>query len=305
MKCRMSRLGLIGALGAAVLFAPAARAEDEAEAPARPRKITRTREDEQRPRRPAGRRQGAPRAAPARERRPRPTVIRFEHISAASYVHTLKQLGRNPHIAQALRELPLALNEEANAVVVIAPDEVTQMLTAIARGLDRPSEYRQRRQAERRGRWARRGAMPPPAAPRPMRRREGKPPASLGRLLSRDAVARLRLTPEQVEKIEAVLARARAAAPEARERTRRPQRDGAPPGKARREMAERHKRIEARLDDVRRRVHKEVFSILTPEQREMAERLLDRGHADRPQPPPRPAPMRGPADRRREPEPRE
>ncbi|MBI5723412.1 MAG: hypothetical protein HZA50_05600, partial [Planctomycetes bacterium] len=76
-----------------------------------------------------------------RQDRPAPVVIRFNHISAGSFVKTLDQLARNPKVAEALKEMPWALNEEANAVVMILPPEAAEMLTNMARELDQPSQY--------------------------------------------------------------------------------------------------------------------------------------------------------------------
>lgn len=136
---------------------------------------------------PAGREAPEPgRRAPRPERArrdapPRPIVIQLNNLSVESFAATLKQLARNPHVAAVLRELPLAINEEANAIVAIAPPEAGEFLTAIARGLDRPSRYheasRERERQERQFRMRREmmeraGAAPiprtgPPARPGP------------------------------------------------------------------------------------------------------------------------------------------
>jgi hypothetical protein len=346
MMCRISRIGAFCALaGALLLVSPARGADAQRPAPRRPRRADVRRDEEVRPqvraRRPAAARPREQRDAPDRPRRIKPTIIQFEHISAESFMHTLKQLARNPHVAQALRELPLALNEEANAVVVIAPDEVTQMLTAIARGLDRPSEYHQREEANRRREHAqrarmalalRRGAVARVARPpaeagmrREARRapgdRQGRTPMHLGRLLLPDAVRRLKLSPQQVREIRAALEAARASAQQLRRRIAAA--GAAPEDEYRREAPEMRQRVQARVQQIQQQARREVFSILTPEQRDAAERLLEQNPAgpppreprplrpgvERPEGPPRSAlprrPMRRPANTPRETEERE
>jgi len=68
-------------------------------------------------------------------------VLRFVHIPAESFVDTLEQLGRNPKVHEGLEQIPLAVNEPANAVVVIAPPEFADMLRDLAEGLDQPNEF--------------------------------------------------------------------------------------------------------------------------------------------------------------------
>ena len=73
---------------------------------------------------------------------PKPLVLQFRHISAESFLDTLKQLGCNPRVGEALEQIPVALNQPANAVVVLAPPEVGEFLITIAKGLDQPNEFR-------------------------------------------------------------------------------------------------------------------------------------------------------------------
>jgi DNA-binding transcriptional MerR regulator len=67
-----------------------------------------------------------------------PIVLRFVHISAESFLETFEQLSEH----EAVADIPMALNEEANAVVVLGPPPVLEHLEKIARGLDQPNEYR-------------------------------------------------------------------------------------------------------------------------------------------------------------------
>ena len=74
---------------------------------------------------------------------PKPLVIKFKNIPAASFVETLKELGRNnKQLAEGLGKMPISLNEASNSVVIIAPAEVGEMLSNIAKGLDTPNDFR-------------------------------------------------------------------------------------------------------------------------------------------------------------------
>ena len=80
----------------------------------------------------------------------RPVVIQFEHISAESFLHVMKQLARSDDGKRAHHGLRVAVHEEANAVVLLGPGDVVGVLHGIAKGLDKPSEYHERmRQRER------------------------------------------------------------------------------------------------------------------------------------------------------------
>jgi hypothetical protein len=85
-------------------------------------------------------------AAPA----PKPMVLHFKYIPAESFMDTLHQLGNNPHVRDVLKEVPIALNEPANSVVVIGPPELAEFLGSIAKGLDQPNEYRDARMQQER-----------------------------------------------------------------------------------------------------------------------------------------------------------
>jgi len=81
---------------------------------------------------------------------PKPLVLHFKYIPAQSFVETLKQLGSNSPLGEALRQVPLALNEPANSVVVIGPPELYEFFAAIAKGLDQPNEFRDAMQQQER-----------------------------------------------------------------------------------------------------------------------------------------------------------
>jgi len=74
---------------------------------------------------------------------PKPLVLHFKFIPAKSFMETLMQLGSNPGIGEMLKQTPIALNESANSVVVIAPPELGEFLGNIAKGLDQPNEFRE------------------------------------------------------------------------------------------------------------------------------------------------------------------
>ena len=245
-------------------------------------------------------RRPAPRSEPARPQAPpKPIVIQLNNLSVESFAGTLKQLARNPHVAAVLHELPLAINEEANAIVAIAPPEVGEFFTTIARGLDRPSSYhernknleRQEREFHMRREMRERAGsaftppagprppgfpLPPARAPRPEPGAEKAPvrPGLLGMrlhsLTAPEAVRRLRLGQEQVEKIRSIL----------------------------KETGERDANLLHRVAEERGRIVKEsrgrIFECLRPEQREAAERLLE---APRPETQHKPGPAPQPERR--------
>ena len=73
---------------------------------------------------------------------PKPLVIQFKHIPAQSFMETLKQLGRHDQVGAILEKVPMAVNEAANAVVILGPPEVTDYLASMAKGLDQPNAFR-------------------------------------------------------------------------------------------------------------------------------------------------------------------
>jgi len=93
----------------------------------------------------AGRYRSALDDRPERGRHPEveTVVLRFIHVPADSFIDTLHQLAeRNHEIREGLEQMPLAVNEPANAVVLIAPPEVADALRRMAEELDQPNEFR-------------------------------------------------------------------------------------------------------------------------------------------------------------------
>jgi hypothetical protein len=127
---------------------------------------------------------------------PKPLVVQFKHIPAHSFMETLKQLGRHPAVGEILQKVPMAVNQEANAVVILGPPEVTDYLAAIAKGLDQPNAFRAAQEERERADMAfhlkmgeARGKIlgvppsPPPSAMQPPMRAPGpgmQPPMGLG-----------------------------------------------------------------------------------------------------------------------------
>ncbi|MFO8011867.1 MAG: hypothetical protein R6X20_01040 [Phycisphaerae bacterium] len=76
---------------------------------------------------------------------PRPevetVVLRFVHIPVESFADTLSQLGEHPEVGEGLAAMPKAVNEAANAVVLIAPPEVADAMRRLADELDQPNEF--------------------------------------------------------------------------------------------------------------------------------------------------------------------
>ena len=82
--------------------------------------------------------------------RPEPVVLRFVHIPAKSFMQTLEQLGQYDRLRETLVQMAVALNEPANAVVIIAPPELAGILRGVAGELDQPNELAERaRQRQR------------------------------------------------------------------------------------------------------------------------------------------------------------
>lgn len=107
---------------------------------------------------------------------PKPLVIQFKHIPAQSFMETLKQLGRHDQVGAILEKVPMAVNEAANAVVILGPPEVTDYLASMAKGLDQPNAFRAAQEEREREQIGFRLKMaeakrkilgPPPSAPPP------------------------------------------------------------------------------------------------------------------------------------------
>ena len=68
-------------------------------------------------------------------------MIRLRHISAESFMGVIEQLARNDAAGRILRSIPVAMNQEANAIVIIGPPPAIDFFAAIVEGLDKPSEF--------------------------------------------------------------------------------------------------------------------------------------------------------------------
>ena len=107
-----------------------------------------------------GKRKGGRRDKPSRKARPQVLVLHLEHISTDSFLDTMEQLAETPEIGRILKQIPHAMNEESNTIVVIAPTELAAMIERIADGIDKPNEYRnnvRRREMASKGRMSGRG----------------------------------------------------------------------------------------------------------------------------------------------------
>jgi hypothetical protein len=78
---------------------------------------------------------------------PKMTVIHLQHISAEAYMQVVQQLCHNPAVGESLGKVPVAMCEQANAVVVLGPPEAVAFFHELATGLDQPSEFHQRMHA--------------------------------------------------------------------------------------------------------------------------------------------------------------
>lgn len=244
---------------------------------------------------PAARRPAPRPERPRRDAPPKPIVIQLNNLSVESFAATLKQLARNPHVAGILRELPLAINEEANAIVAIAPPGAGEFLTAIARQLDRPSKYheanRDRERQERQFRMSRQmmerpgaapvprigspvrpgpGAGPPAGPPRPPHAPPGparapRPQAGAKKAPARPGPLEMRLhsltRPDVMKQLHL--------GPEQVEKIRLILKE------TRERGANLMQRVAAERERIGKETRKRIFECLKPEQRKAAERLLE------------------------------
>jgi len=71
-------------------------------------------------------------------------VFRFQHIPADSFMGVIEQLGRKEPLRGILSQIPIALNQPANAVVIVAPPEAMGVFERLRGELDQPSEFHER-----------------------------------------------------------------------------------------------------------------------------------------------------------------
>ncbi|HUX15598.1 MAG TPA: Spy/CpxP family protein refolding chaperone [Phycisphaerae bacterium] len=235
---------------------------------------------------------------PKRAAPPRPVVFAFKHIPAESFMHTLNQLANNPKVRSMLEGLPIALNEPANAVVIIARPDAANFLTTIAKGLDRPNVFRQqaerRRQAERQRTPMMRpgpegpmrhpmmqrgpeGAMRPDGRPEPGAehpRRGMEPMARLRALTVPKIAEKLGLNENQVRQIRGVLAECRRNI-EAPQNKAREAMKNLPPEERRKRAMEMMRECHKQHAEAMRQTHERIMNILTTDQREKARKMLE------------------------------
>jgi hypothetical protein len=240
-------------------------------------------------------------------------IFRLEHISANSIMEVLAQLGRAEGVADMLKKVPFAVNEPANAVVVVGPPEVVEFFERLVGGLDKPSAFHERmgdremqrrrqemdlktemkhRELELKAKMApmapRPGAkpmalvrpVPPTAAARPLTiPGPGRPGAArpgaefFGRLLSPPVVEQLRLDPDQLREIRKVAAHVRDKAGEMRRRVMEAI-GHLPPEERKRKAEEIARDARGRRGEVIAEIRKRIFEILRPDQRVAAAKLL-------------------------------
>ncbi len=66
-------------------------------------------------------------------------IYQFKHIHVDSFIGTLEQLARSKHVAPHLKDVPHAVNEQSNTMVMLAPPELTRLVRQIAEGVDKPN----------------------------------------------------------------------------------------------------------------------------------------------------------------------
>jgi outer membrane murein-binding lipoprotein Lpp len=99
---------------------------------------------------PRGERQRARRAPKKNKARTDVLIYQFKHIHVDSFINTLEQLARSKHIAPHLKDVPHAVNEQSNTMVMLAPTELTTLVKQIAEGVDKPNPREMRRRGENR-----------------------------------------------------------------------------------------------------------------------------------------------------------
>ncbi|MFW5817752.1 MAG: hypothetical protein ACOCWV_04345 [Planctomycetota bacterium] len=84
-------------------------------------------------------------------------IYQFKHIHVDSFINTLKQLARSKHVAPHIKDVPHAVNEQSNTMVMLAPPELTRLVKQIAEGVDKPNPREMRRRTDRPKRHASQG----------------------------------------------------------------------------------------------------------------------------------------------------
>ena len=222
---------------------------------------------------------------PKRAVPPSAVVFTFKHIPAESFMHTLHQLAKNPNVKSMLEGLPIAMNEPANAVVIIAHPDAANFLTTIAKGLDRPNVFRQQTERRQQTEWQRtpmmqrepEGAMRPGGHPEPGAehpRRGMEPMARLRALTVPKIAEKLGLNENQVRQIRGVLAECRRNT-EAQQNKARETLKNLPPEERRKRAMEMMRERQKQHAEAMRKTHERIMNILTTDQREKARKMLE------------------------------
>ncbi|MDK1032062.1 MAG: hypothetical protein QGD94_08660, partial [Planctomycetia bacterium] len=226
------------------------------------------------------RRPAPARRAQARADAPEVVVLVFKQIPAQSFVRTMEQLLRATDV---LRSVKMAINEPANAVVILGPRDITAKLARAAKQLDVPNQFhenmRRREMRERKMHAemkreearAQRKTHPERRAPhrRPEHRRpEARRPTTgaIAMLMNPRVRKQLGLSEKQADRISRItretLGRSRKLAGQFAEEMKRTE---GPEKRAeiQKKFAARRKQVHARFQ----RAQQQILDTLTPEQR--------------------------------------
>ena len=134
---------LMGVAASLLVIAAVARAQRDR--PDKDRPLARSIEDGRPRDRPQPRRPGSRRPAPKRpELPPKVVVFPLRHIPAQSIMEVIEQFARAEPAREIIKQVPFAVNEPANALVVVGPPEVVEFFEQLVAGLDKPSEFHER-----------------------------------------------------------------------------------------------------------------------------------------------------------------
>jgi hypothetical protein len=133
-RSRLASCVLIALVSTILLPAQGPAQERERDAPRRPRDPRRHRPQRERRDSAESRRQRQ-----ADHHRPAEVKVwQLEHISVDRAMATLEQLAEAPEFGQPMERLPLAVNNESNTIVAVAPEDALDILDNILSGIDQP-----------------------------------------------------------------------------------------------------------------------------------------------------------------------
>ncbi|MDP6381020.1 MAG: Spy/CpxP family protein refolding chaperone, partial [Phycisphaerae bacterium] len=151
---------------------------------------------------------------PAKPAGPDIIVIVFKEIPAQSFLHTMHQLREQE---KGLSAIKVAINEPANAVVILGPREIVAKMARVAKSLDVPNKFREKTrriemrerklkqdmERKRPGQERRTDARRGPATHRPGARPLAAAPAML--LMNPKVRQELKLSGKQAERINQIV----------------------------------------------------------------------------------------------------